>query len=90
MKSPTTKAEHIKKAMEIFGTFQSLGIFYMTLIEEKKEPVYYGGTVGPDDVDAVLLRWKISDNEYRIIFGDLTIENVTTERLAELEELSQN
>ena len=85
MMKPTTKAEHIKKAMEIFGTFQSLGMFYITLVEDKKEPVYYGETVGPEDAGAVLMRWKISDNEYRVIFGDLSVGNATAEELAELE-----
>jgi len=31
------------------------------------------------------MRWKISDDQYRVIFGDLTIENVSAEALAELE-----
>ena len=38
-----------------------------------------------DDIDAVLMRWKISDGEYRVIFGGLTTENITAEELAELE-----
>jgi len=33
----------------------------------------------------MLLRWKISDNQYRVIFGDLTAADVTAEELAELE-----
>jgi len=31
------------------------------------------------------MRWKITDNEYRVIFGDLHAETVTPEKLAELE-----
>jgi hypothetical protein len=34
------------------------------------------------------MRWKVSDNEYRVIFGDLHAETVTTENLAELEKTS--
>jgi hypothetical protein len=34
----------------------------------------------------VLLRWKVSDNEYRVIFGDLHAETITVEKLAKLEE----
>ena len=33
----------------------------------------------------VLLRWKVSENEYRVIFGDLHAETVSPEKLAELE-----
>lgn len=77
--------EVMMKTMQITQPLQSPGFFYMMLVQDKKEPVYYGETVGPEDADAVLMRWKISDNEYRIIFGDLTAENVTPEELAELE-----
>jgi hypothetical protein len=31
------------------------------------------------------MRWKVSDKEYRVIFGDLHAETVTPEKLAELE-----
>ena len=59
--------------------------FYANLLREEKKPVYYGNRVGPEDVDTVLMRWKISDDKYRVIYGDLTTENVSAEQLAELE-----
>jgi len=31
------------------------------------------------------MRWKVSDGQYRVIFGDLHAETVTAEVLAELE-----
>jgi hypothetical protein len=31
------------------------------------------------------MRWKVSDNEYRVIFGDLHTQTVTAEALANLE-----
>ena len=52
---------------------------------DKKDPAYYGKTVTPKDTDKVLMRWKVSDNEYRVIFGDLHTQTVTAEKLAELE-----
>ena len=75
--------EKMKKIMEMMRPVQSLGMFYMTLVQDKKEPAYYGESVSPEDVDAVLMRWKISDGQYRVIFGDLTAENVTAEELAD-------
>jgi outer membrane lipoprotein-sorting protein len=75
----------MNKTMQITQPLQSPGFFYMMLVQEKREPVYYGQTVGPEDTDAVLLRWKVSDNEYRIIFGDLSVGNATAEELANLE-----
>jgi len=77
--------EVMMKTMEVTKPLQSPGFFYMMLTQEKKEPVYYGETVGPDDVEAVLLRWKISDDQYRVIFGDLSAMDVTAEELKELE-----
>jgi hypothetical protein len=50
-----------------------------------KEPMYYGQTVTAADADKVLLRWKLNGTQYRVIFGDLRIEDVSPERLAELE-----
>jgi hypothetical protein len=80
--------EHIKnKAMEMMRQVQSLGMFYMTLAQDKKEPAYYGDIVTVQDVEKVLLRWKISDDQYRVIFGDLSALDVSTEELAELEKL---
>ena len=52
---------------------------------EGKEPIYSGATVTAADVDKVLLRWKLDDDRYRVIFGDLRIEDVSAGRLAELE-----
>jgi outer membrane lipoprotein-sorting protein len=75
----------MNKTMQITQPLQSPGFFYMMLMQEKKEPVYYGDTVTPEDTDAVLLRWKVSDNEYRIIFGDLSVGSATAEELSKLE-----
>jgi len=80
-----SEAERGKKIVDTMMPVQSLGAFYMTLVQEKKEPAYYGESVTPADADKVLLRWKISDSEYRVIYGDLHAETVTPEKLAELE-----
>jgi outer membrane lipoprotein-sorting protein len=79
------RQETSEKALEMMRPVQSLGMFYMLLVQDRKEPAYYGESVGPNDVNMVLLRWKISDNEYRVIYGDLTAENVSAEQLSELE-----
>jgi hypothetical protein len=60
-------------------------MFHSRLQEDKKDPAYYGKTVTPKDADRVLMRWKVSENEYRVIFGDLHAETVAPEKLAELE-----
>ena len=59
--------------------------FYDKLIREKKDVVYYGDKITPEDKNKILIRWKIEINKYRVVFGDLHLENVSTEKLNELE-----
>ena len=80
-----TQEERVKKLVDIMTPIQGIGTFYMLLGQDKKDPAYYGEFVTPEDVDQVLLRWKVSDNEYRVIFGGLHAETVTADTLAELE-----
>ena len=69
------KVSTLKYGAQYFGTLQTEG----------KDPVYNGQTVTASDANKVLLRWKLDDGKYRVIFGDLQIEDVSPERLAELE-----
>ena len=80
-----TETEAVAKVMETMRPVQSFALLYMTLVQDKKEPVYHGESVGPEDIGAVLMRWKSAENEYRVIFGDLSARTVTGEQLAELE-----
>lgn len=59
--------------------------FYDKLIREKKDVVYYGDKITTEDKERILIRWKIEKNKYRVVFGDLRLENVSAERLNELE-----
>ena len=73
------------KLVDFWMPIRGLAMFYDMLQSDKKNPAYYGKTVTPKDADKVLMRWKVSDNQYRVIYGDLHAETVTAERLAELE-----
>ncbi len=53
-----------------------LGMFYRRLLLDGCEPEYYGQTVQPGDAAAVLLRWKITDGGWRVIYGDLHAETL--------------
>lgn len=46
---------------------------------------YHGRTVKPSDSNKVLLRWRLSEDQHQVIFGDLHAETVCTDRLRELE-----
>jgi len=82
-----TEEEKANKLRDALLPLHGIGIFYASLVRNAKEPAYYGETVTPKDADKVLMRWKVSDNEYRIIFGDMHAETVTAEKLTELEKL---
>jgi len=73
------------KLVDFWMPIRGLAMFWYVLEDNKKDPEYYGKIVTPKDADKVLMRWKVSDNEYRVIFGDLHAETVTKEKLAELE-----
>jgi hypothetical protein len=81
-----TEQEKMNRLMDAGTPMRLLFEFYvMGLVEDNEDPAYYGKTVNPKDSDKILLRWKISDKEYRVIFGDLHTETVSPERLVELE-----
>lgn len=61
-------------------------IFYNQLDQTGKDPAYYGKDVTAGDANAVLMRWKISEGQYRVIYGDLTIEDVNAQQLKEMEQ----
>jgi hypothetical protein len=50
--------------------------FYRKLVDEQREPEYFGATVEPGDSAAILLKWKLDDGRYRVIYGDLRAETV--------------
>lgn len=64
--------------------------FYAGLVIENKDPAYYGSKVTTEFPHAVLMRWKIEDDKYRIIFADLTARDVTAGELAQLEAMPLN
>lgn len=69
---------------------ERVGQIYAALENEGKDPAYYGDKVTADFSHAVLLRWKIGDDRYRVVFGDLSIKNVTSNELAQLEAVPLN
>jgi hypothetical protein len=71
--------------LDLTMSVMGLQAFHAQLVQEDKDPAYYGDIITPDDAGQVLMRWKVSDNEYRVIFGSLYAETVTADVLAELE-----
>lgn len=84
--SDQNTGESMSQLMQKYvAPIQSLGMFWMTLVQDKKDPAYFGSQVTPDDVDAVLMRWKISGDTYRVVFGDLNIAQMQYDELVQIE-----
>ena len=82
-----TEQDRVNRLMETGTPLRRVHRFFMGLNADQKDPAYYGKTVTPKDAEKVLLRWKVSDKEYRVIFGDLHAETVSPEKLVELEKV---
>ncbi len=55
------------------------------LYQSNPDIKYYGKSVGPKDGKKVLVRWRLEDGRYQVIYGDLRHEIVTVEQLRRLE-----
>jgi hypothetical protein len=75
---PQGKAGKAGRAIRGFGVLAAVG-------NHAPDFDYHGQTVGPDDKEKILLRWKLDHGRYEVLFGDLRAETVTAERLRKLE-----
>ncbi|MGD8499493.1 MAG: hypothetical protein PVJ86_02535 [Phycisphaerales bacterium] len=73
--------EDIRKTLWLDATIG----WYDSLRRQGKDPAYYGHIITAKSPHAVLMRWKMDDELYRVIFGSLTIGEATADELAELE-----
>jgi len=80
--------EKTKRNNDVLAPMTAFNWFYCDLVRNKKNPAYYGETVEPGDADKVLLRWRLDEGQYRVIFGDLMAKTVTAEELDKLEKHS--
>ncbi len=53
-----------------------IALFYRHLLVDKTDPEYFGNAVTPGDAGAVLLRWKLPDGHFRVVYADLHCETV--------------
>jgi len=88
-KFPPGSPEPSKELIARFMKVDRVGMMYTTLEKGGKDPAYYGDKVSAESPEAVLFRWKIDDDTYRVVFGDLSTEDVSAEKLAELENLQR-
>ena len=84
-KFPPGSPEPSKELIARFTKIDRVGMMYTTLEKDGKDPAYYGDQVSAESANAVLFRGKIDEDAYRVVFGDLRTEDVSHEKLAELE-----
>jgi hypothetical protein len=87
-KFPPGSAEPSKALIGRLTKVDMVGMMYTALERDGKDPAYYGDKVSTESPEAVLFRWKVDDDTYRVVFGDLRTEDVSAEKLAELEAFS--
>jgi hypothetical protein len=58
---------------------------YENLVQKGKDVVYYGDIIDPEDSNAVLMQWKVSDGKYKVLFGDLRVREISAEELIKLQ-----
>lgn len=69
---PAVQKALMNKAMLIGGAAG----YYQGLTIQKLQPEYFGESVKPGDVSAVLVRWNAKEGGKRVIYGDLRVETV--------------
>jgi hypothetical protein len=82
-----TKNERRQFTLDKILPLRGLVQFYESLVKDQRDVAYHGGSVTARDRDAglPLLRWRATDKQYRVIFGDLHTETLDKERLMKLE-----
>lgn len=63
---------------EILKT-RNFSAFYAGLVEDGVEVEYHGASVSALDYDKVLMRWKLEDGRWRVIYGDLRAATIEGE-----------
>lgn len=56
------------------------------LAAQGREVVYYGDQASPKDRCAIIMHWKLSDDKYGVILGDLTARTVSAKMLITLQD----
>jgi hypothetical protein len=63
----------------------TLATFRDALVAKGRDVVYYGDRVKSDDPHVILMHWKLSDDKYGIILGDLSARTVHARTLVRLQ-----
>ncbi|MFC1765918.1 hypothetical protein ACFL6U_28055 [Planctomycetota bacterium] len=73
-------------SMNRIPPLRGLEDFYKSLVKDRRDVVYHGKSVKPTDAHLPLLRWRATDRQYRVVFGDLHAETISQEQLLVVEQ----
>jgi hypothetical protein len=73
--------EELSNILAIQGTC----MYYGRLLNDGNDVAYHGDRVTAEFPHAVLMRWKCAADTYRVILGDLTVQDIPAARLQALE-----
>ena len=59
--------------------------YYLQLKKEGRQACYFGDRVQLDDPNSILMYWKDAEDSYRVIFGDLRVNTINTEKLIQIQ-----
>jgi hypothetical protein len=62
-------------------SIQQACMFFEELRTQDRAPVYHGETVTARDFDRVLLAWRLDDGNFRVVLGDLRVQDLTGQEL---------
>lgn len=86
---PEIDQAQMQQMMQMMMPIQSLVMFYMQLVQQDKDPHYYGDRVEPGDTEQILLIWKGDDGKYEVIYGDLSHAVLAPDQVPPLDDGSQ-
>ncbi len=64
---------------------ETLGRFREALLAQGREVVYYGESAQLNDPHAILMYWRLDEDQYGVIFGDLSARTVSGRTLIRLQ-----
>jgi len=59
--------------------------YYNELLKEGKEVVYYGENSLPADANSIIIHWKVSEDTYNVVFGNLEMKTLNSEQLIQIQ-----
>ncbi|MDD5458602.1 MAG: M56 family metallopeptidase [Phycisphaerae bacterium] len=81
-----SNSEKKKLKDKVLDTF-FMSAYYTKLVNENKNPVYYGDTVTANEPNQILIYWKKSDDKCRAVYGDLRIQTIDATKPSNIEQL---